>query len=140
MCARAANLLRNLRSDRLRARLQARNGGEEEGVETVLAAAAQPKQITLGITFGKCDDDGTPQGMKVVRIKDGGIASLHRGLSVGDLVLSIDDTPLLGLSAVAVNRLIVGTALTRPAPPRRVLAPLKPVSFPGCGANVRLPE
>jgi hypothetical protein len=40
--------------------------------------------------------------------QDGGVAQLHGAIEIGDVVVSIDDFPLDGLTAVAVNRLLVG--------------------------------
>ena len=36
------------------------------------------------------------------------LAQLHGAIEIGDVVMSIDDSPLDGLTAVAVNRILVG--------------------------------
>jgi len=62
------------------------------------------KQVTLGFTLGKCESGG----MKVLRIKDGGVIALHGKMKVGDRIQKIDGEDLTGLSALEVNRLVVG--------------------------------
>ena len=41
-------------------------------------------QITLGITFGRDEDESMLPGLKVARLKDGGVAALSGRISVGD--------------------------------------------------------
>jgi len=70
----------------------------------VAAAAAATKQITLGLSFSKCDEGG----MKVARLKDGGCAALHGGIQIGDRVLRIDEQDLAEKSALQLNKLLSG--------------------------------
>lgn len=77
---------------------------------TPVAAAPPPdaamKQVTLGVTLGKRAGEG--EGLPVLRLKHQGPLALHGALSVGDRVLKIDGEELEGLSAVELNRLVVG--------------------------------
>jgi len=70
----------------------------------VAAAAAATKQITLGLSFSKCNEGG----MKVARLKDGGCAALHGGIQIGDRVLRIDEQDLAEKSALQLNKLLSG--------------------------------
>eukprot|EP00277_Geminigera_cryophila_P004221 CAMPEP_0179419868 /NCGR_PEP_ID=MMETSP0799-20121207/8845_1 /TAXON_ID=46947 /ORGANISM="Geminigera cryophila, Strain CCMP2564" /LENGTH=151 /DNA_ID=CAMNT_0021193403 /DNA_START=40 /DNA_END=495 /DNA_ORIENTATION=- len=84
--------------------------GVEARLEMQLHSSARTstaKQITLGLTFGK-KKAGDVLGLAVVRIKDGGIAAVDARLALGDSVVSVDGAELLGLGALAINRLLVG--------------------------------
>eukprot|EP00291_Cryptomonas_curvata_P025101 CAMPEP_0172156250 /NCGR_PEP_ID=MMETSP1050-20130122/3087_1 /TAXON_ID=233186 /ORGANISM="Cryptomonas curvata, Strain CCAP979/52" /LENGTH=320 /DNA_ID=CAMNT_0012825259 /DNA_START=79 /DNA_END=1037 /DNA_ORIENTATION=- len=65
----------------------------------------EAKQVALGIILGK---SGEEEGMTIMRIKDGGIAALHGGLTVGMRILTIDGMALDGLSPLEMNRLTTG--------------------------------
>jgi len=67
-------------------------------------AAAAAKQITLGLSFSKCEEGG----MKVTRLKDAGCAALHGGIQVGDRVLTINGENLADKSALQLNKLLSG--------------------------------
>mmetsp|Transcript_43448 Transcript_43448/g.137379 ORF Transcript_43448/g.137379 Transcript_43448/m.137379 type:complete len:267 (+) Transcript_43448:543-1343(+) len=69
---------------------------------------ATGKQITLGITFGRDEDESMLPGLKVVRLKDGGVAALSGRISVGDRVITVDGNDISKLSPVEANRLLVG--------------------------------
>eukprot|EP00960_Hanusia_phi_P059901 764321-Hanusia_phi.AAC.7 len=70
---------------------------------------ASGKQVESSDAMEKSDqEDSALPGLKVVRLKDGGVAATSEKIAVGDRVIAVDGNEISLLSAVEVNRLLVG--------------------------------